>query len=68
MTMQQGQLPAGWDAEHVRRVLDHYDTQSDDEALSEDEATSAQPRETIMDVPRTVVAAIRKLIARWRAA
>lgn len=68
MTMEQSQLPAGWDAEHVRRVLEHYETLSDDEALSEDEASFAQPRGTVMEVPRELVSAIRGLIARFRAA
>jgi hypothetical protein len=34
--MTEGNYPAGWDAERVRRVLDHYVAQSDDEAVAED--------------------------------
>jgi hypothetical protein len=33
-------FPAGWDEERVRRVLEHYENQTDDEALAEDEAAS----------------------------
>lgn len=68
MTMEQSQLPTGWDAEHVRRVMDHYESQSEDEALIEDESSFAQPGETVMEVPRELVSAIRELIARFRAA
>lgn len=36
--MKQPKIPDGWDEERVRRVLEHYDTQSDEEAGAEDEA------------------------------
>lgn len=68
MTMEQSQLPTNWDAEQVRRVLDHYERQTEDDALAEDEAAFAERRETIMEVPRELVPAIRELIARFRAA
>ena len=35
--MSQNKFPAGWDDERVQRVLAHYGTQSEDEALAEDE-------------------------------
>lgn len=66
--MEQSQLPTNWDAEQVRRVLDHYERQTEDDALAEDEAAFAERRETIMEVPRELVPAIRELIARFRAA
>ena len=31
-------FPPGWDEERVRRVLDHYEAQSEEEAVAEDEA------------------------------
>jgi hypothetical protein len=38
-TMMSDQVyPAGWDEERVRKVLAFYDTQTEDEALIEDEA------------------------------
>jgi hypothetical protein len=36
--MKQPTYPDGWDAERVRRVLEHYEAQSDEEAVAEDEA------------------------------
>ena len=36
--MQQDKFPPGWDEEGVRRVLDHYDRQTEQQALREDEA------------------------------
>ena len=55
--------PAGWDVERVRRVLEHYETQSDEEAIAEDEATT----HTAMEVPVQLVPAVRELIAKRRA-
>ena len=31
-------FPAGWDEERVRRVLAHYENQTEEEAVAEDEA------------------------------
>ena len=36
--MRQNQFPSGWTEERVRRVLTHYEEQSEQEAISEDEA------------------------------
>ena len=36
--MRQTKYPPGWDEERVRRVFEHHETQSDEEALAEDEA------------------------------
>jgi hypothetical protein len=33
----QSKFPKGWDSERVKRVLKHYETQSEDEAIAEDE-------------------------------
>jgi hypothetical protein len=46
--MRQAKYPTGWDEERVRRVLEHYETQSDGEAVAEDEAAypDGSPRGT----------------------
>jgi hypothetical protein len=31
------QFPPGWDEKRVRRVLEHYENQSEEEAVAEDE-------------------------------
>jgi hypothetical protein len=59
--------PAGWDAERVRRVLEHYETQSDEEAVAEDEAAYEATTHTAMEVPVELVPAVRELIAKRRA-
>lgn len=36
--MKQSKLPKGWDDSKVQSVLSHYESQSEDEALFEDES------------------------------
>ncbi len=36
--MKKTRFPEGWDEERVRRVLEHYEPQTDEEAVAEDEA------------------------------
>jgi len=54
----------GWDEERVRRVLEHYESQSDEEAVAEDEAAFETTTHTTMEVPVDLVPAVRELIAR----
>jgi hypothetical protein len=56
-----------WDEERVRRVLEHYETQSDDEAVAEDEAAYEATTHTAMNVPVELVPMVRELIAKRRA-
>ncbi len=56
--------PRGWDAAKVRRVIDYYESQTDEEAAAEDDAIFARPSETVMQVPAKLVPAVRRLIAR----
>ncbi len=65
--MNQVRYPAGWDAERVRRVLEHYETQSDEEAAAEDEAAYEGTTHTAVEVPVELVPAVRELIAKRRA-
>src|SRR5688572_9317995 len=55
----------GWNERRVREVLDYYESQSEEEAAAEIEADSAN---TMMEVPSALVPAIRRLIARRKAA
>jgi len=61
--MSQNKLPPGWDEEKVRRVLAHYEEQSEGDALLEDEA-GIEPSETVMNVPHDLVPKVRELIAK----
>ncbi len=65
--MKRRRLPRGWDEARVRRVMQHYERQTDAEAVAEDEAAHAAARQTVMIVPTEVVPAVRDLIAKSRA-
>ena len=65
--MRQSQYPAGWDEERVRRVLEHYEAQADEEAVAEDEAAYEATTHTAMEVPVDLVPVVRELIAKRRA-
>lgn len=57
-------LPRGWDEPRVRRVLEHYDNQSEDDAVAEDEAAFHAKGQTVMIVATELVPRIRQMIAR----
>ena len=35
---EQNRFPEGWDEDRVLRIIDHYENQTDEEAIAEDEA------------------------------
>lgn len=55
-------FPSGWDEARVQRVLQHYESQTEAEAFAEDEA-AFEARDTVMEIPRNLVPAVRELIA-----
>jgi hypothetical protein len=61
--MRQNRFPDGWDASRVQRVLGHYEEQTEEEAVAEDEA-GVESSETVMNVPRELVPQVRELIAK----
>lgn len=64
----QSKLPPGWDETRVRRVLEHYESQSQEEAVAEDEAAFDSSVSTVMNVPKELVPQVRELIARHKRA
>jgi hypothetical protein len=62
--MKQSRFPPGWDEERVRRVLEHYESQTEDEAVAEDEAAYEDRTHSIIEVPVELVPAVRELIAK----
>lgn len=62
--MKESRFPAGWNEKRVQRVLAHYERQSQEEAVAEDEAAFQKSPHTVMKVPRALVPVIRTLIAK----
>jgi type II secretory pathway component PulC len=66
--MKQSRLPEGWDEDRIRRVLAHYEGQSEDEAVAEDESAFENQTQTVMEIPTELVPAVRELLAKYRSA
>ena len=62
--MKKNGFPKGWDEERVKRVLDHYENQTEDEAVAEDEAAWEDATQTFVEVPNELVPAVRELLAK----
>jgi hypothetical protein len=62
--MKQNRFPKGWDEERVKCVLDHYESQTEDEAVAEDEAAWEDATQTFVEVPNELIPAVRELLAK----
>jgi hypothetical protein len=56
--------PKGWNRQRVQAVIDHYENQTDDEAIAEAEAAYREPKTTMMQIPNELVPKVQKLIAK----
>ncbi len=61
--MNTNNFPPGWNQERVREILAHYDSQTPEEAIAEDEAAYEAITQTVMGIPLSLVPAVRELIA-----
>jgi hypothetical protein len=62
--MNQTEFPSGWDDERVRKVLNHYEEQTEEEATAEDEAAFSDGDQTFMEIPNELLPEVRSLIAK----
>jgi hypothetical protein len=63
------EFPAGWDAERVKQLIDHYEEMSEDELVAEDEAAvEDRDGQTVITVPDELLPAIRQLLASHKTA
>jgi hypothetical protein len=56
--------PKGWNRQRVQAVLAHYENQTDDQAVAEDEAAWRDSAYAMIQVPIDLVPAVRKLLAK----
>ena len=54
------------DEERVQKVLAHYEQQTEEEAVAEDEAAFEDTTQALIEVPRELLPAIRDLIAKFK--
>lgn len=66
--MKRGKFPPGWDEERVKQVLAHYEKQTEEEAVADDEEACEASGQSIMEVPTDLVPMIRDLIAKRKSA
>jgi len=65
--MKPSRYPKDWDEARVKRVLEHYESQTQEEAVAEAEAAYESTTHTAMEVPVDLVPKVRELIATRRA-
>jgi hypothetical protein len=56
--------PKGWDARSIQALADHYDNQSENDAVAEDEAAYRSTLVTMMAIPVELVPQVQKLLAK----
>ena len=56
MPENKSRFPPGWDEARVQKVIAHYQAQSEDEVVAEDEAALEDDTQTVMEVPKELVA------------
>jgi len=57
-------FPPGWDEKRVRELLAHYETQTEEEAVAEDEAAFQDCNYTNIQVPNQLVPIVRAIISK----
>ncbi|MEG3972887.1 hypothetical protein QUA00_35575 [Microcoleus sp. T2B6] len=60
----QNQFPLSWDEKRVRQMIEHYDRQSEDESVAEDEAAFDNQDQAFVQVPLELLPLVRELIAK----
>ena len=63
--MRKNKYPRGWTEARIRKVIDYYDSQTEDEEAAEIESALAS---TTMEVPKALVPGDRDLIAARKSA
>lgn len=64
--MKKNIFPTGWNEEKVRHVLAHYESQTDADAILEDETAFSDDSQTIIEIPNELVPLVRELIAKYQ--
>ncbi|OGV75080.1 MAG: hypothetical protein A3K19_00780 [Lentisphaerae bacterium RIFOXYB12_FULL_65_16] len=62
--MKKNTFPRGWDESRVKKVLAHYEGQTEEEAVAEDEAAWKDRTATFIEVPTQLLPRIRELLAK----
>jgi len=63
-SMKQSRFPKGWNEDRVKRILAHYESRSEEEAIAENKAAWDDPSQTFMEIPNDLVPIVRELLAK----
>jgi hypothetical protein len=58
-------LPDDLTEEQIREIIDHYENQTEDEAVAEDEAAFSDPNNVVVLVPREILPEVIRVIQRF---
>ena len=64
--MKQSKFPQCWNERRVKEVLAHYESQTEEETVAEDEAAFEAVGQTVMEIPTELVPKVRELIAKHK--
>lgn len=64
--MKKNQFPKGWDEKRVQRVLAHYENQTEEEQVAEDEKAFSNQEQTMIEVPTELMPLIREILAQYK--
>lgn len=64
--MKRNKYPTGWNERKVRKVLEHYESQTENTAIAEDEAAFELKDQAVMVVPKKLVPKITRFIEQQR--
>jgi len=64
MKKPRNKFPRGWNEKKVKELIQHYESQTEDEAAAENEAAYHSTRTTMMAVPVELVPQVQRLIAK----
>lgn len=62
--MNQSKFPLNRDEKRVQEVLAHYESQSENEAVAENETAYEDPSQTTLKIPNDLVSKVRELTAK----
>ena len=63
MTSNKNQFPPGFDEAKIKMIIEHYENQTEEEAVEEDESILTNEQQTMMQIPNNLVSIVRELIA-----
>jgi len=59
-------FPKGWDEDRVRELIAHYESQTEEEAIAEDEAAFEEQEGATVRLPSELLPRVRAMIAKHR--